>query len=103
MYNRYLEKKLEFTTDEAILGRKIPIELEYYLIESNINDYNYDLGEKEYGIEIVKKIDDSKFESEMLKAISPCIEDTRKLLNKLANNTVTPIEMPFVMDDILAE
>jgi DNA-dependent RNA polymerase auxiliary subunit epsilon len=103
MYNRYLEKKLHLVPEEENIGGNIPIELEYYLIESVNNDFNTNLKDKSYGIEIVKKVDDSKYESEMLKEISNCIENTKRILNRLANNTVTPMEMTVIIDDILAE
>ncbi|MEN8906607.1 MAG: DUF6514 family protein [Clostridiales bacterium] len=104
MYNRYLEKKLELMPDDENLGSKIPIELEYYIIEKIDNGfYNKEFENKSYGIEIVKKIDDSKYESEMLKEISECIENTKKILNRLVDNTVTPMEMAVVIDDILSE
>ncbi|MCX7920688.1 MAG: DUF6514 family protein [Clostridia bacterium] len=101
MLNKYLEKKIELLPNENMIGFKNPIELEYYLLESDNSDIDELSGKRVYGIEIVKKVNAMKVEEELVRNFSCCKEDTRQVLDKLANNTVTPVALSFVIDDIL--
>jgi hypothetical protein len=105
---RYLQKKTEVEISESLAEFKPPIELEYYLLENDGVDYIEELkGEKVYGIEIVKKETYSdrytNTERELIKNFSCCKKDTESVLNKLAKNFVTPIELRYVVDDIIGE
>ncbi len=101
MLNRSLEKRIELSNNEDLQGRKNSIELEYYLLESTLSDSEELTGKKAYGIEIVKKVSDTDIESKMVKNLLCCRESTRKILDKLADNTVTPVGLPFILDDMI--
>ncbi len=101
MLNKYLESRVELDLTEGITsnGR---IQLEYYLIESE-SGQSYSFNEdKVYGIEIVKKESDNHAECEIVRNFSSSKENTMGMLNILAKNTVTPIELSFVLDDLMA-
>ncbi len=101
MLNKYLESRVELDlTEEVATNGKI--QLEYYLIESE-GGQSYDFKrDKVYGIEIVKKESDNHAESEIVRDFSSSKENTMGMLNILAKNTVTPIELSFVLDDLMA-
>lgn len=101
MICKCLEKRIELIPDEKLDEFKSPIELEYYLVESDTEDLEELSNEKVYGIEIVKKIDNTKLENKLVRNFSCCKESTRNVLNKLVNNTVTPLELMFILDDII--
>lgn len=101
MIEKYLEKKVELGFVETLKGCKNPIELEYYLLESNINDIDELKGKKVYGVEIIKKVNDIRVENNSVQNLFCCKESTKYILNKLANNTVTPVGLPFILDDII--
>lgn len=99
MISKYLESKVELDLSE---GKDEKIQLEYYLIESDFaNSYDYS-GDKVYGIEIIKKDSDYHAESEIVRNLSSSKESTKGILNILAKNTVTPVELSFVLDDLMA-
>ena len=100
LMKKRLEKRLHLIPDE---GTEFTNEFElcYYLVESEV-DYIRELeGKKVYGIEIVKKDSDGTHESELIRNISCSKESTEKLLVKLFNNSVTPVTMPCIIDDLL--
>ncbi|MCR4437035.1 MAG: DUF6514 family protein [Clostridiales bacterium] len=101
MICKYLEKKIELLPGEDTKDCANPIELEYYLLESEENELNHVSGNKIYGIEIVKKVSEWELECETIKNYSIYKDNTREILNKLANNAVTPIELQFILDDLL--
>lgn len=101
MLNKYLESRVELDLTEGMTTSG-KIQLEYYLIESE-RGQSYDFyADKVYGIEIVKKGSDNHAESELVRNFSSSKENTMGMLNILAKNTVTPIELSFVLDDLMA-
>jgi hypothetical protein len=98
---KYLEKKVEIFPSESSGEVKKNIELEYYLIESDFNSLDGISGEKVYGIEIIKRTEEEKYECEMIRNFSNSEVCTKDLLEKLATHKVTPVALPFVMDDLL--
>ncbi len=98
---KYLEKKIEILTNEDSGDLKQNMELEYYLIESDINGFDGISEEKVYGIEIIKKMEEERYECEMVKNYSCCADSVKSVLKKLASNTVTPVGLPFILDDLL--
>ena len=101
MSNKLLEKEVELLAEGSTVEFKSPMKLEYYLVESNAEDSDELLGQKVYGIEIVKKVDGAGEELGFVKNLSCCREKTEDILNLLANNTVTPVGLSFVLDDII--
>ena len=98
---KYLEKKIDIIPEESSGEVKKNIELSYYLLESDISDFDTITGEKFYGIEILKRTEEKKYECEMIRNFSNSEISTKNLLEILATNKVTPVTLPFVMDDIL--
>lgn len=102
MIKRYLENKVKLRLDED--SEKFcnnMIELEYYLIESESDGVDDMKNKKVFGIEIVKRENENYTERELIRNFSCCRESTRHLLGKLASNTVTPMGLPFVLDNII--
>lgn len=97
MGSRLLEKRVEVNLED---NRKT-FELEYYLIETKIDDIEELKDQTVYGIEIVKKVDNKEVEGQKVKDFSSSIENVKSLINKLADNIVTPVSMMFVIDDIV--
>ena len=101
MLSKYLESKVEVELNNGSTTNT-KMQLEYYLIESEYNHGVDCCGEKLYGIEVVKKDNDQYIESELIKNLSNSREDTKGILNILAKNTVTPIGLSSVIDDLMA-
>lgn len=101
MISKYLEKKIELSSDNNLLENNCPFELEYYLVESEINDAEDFQAGTAYGIEIVKKMGSVEVEHGLVRNFSFCRENARQILDILASNSVTPVSLPFILDDIL--
>ena len=101
MIKRNLEKEVLLTNDENNLLINSPIKLEYYLLESEIKEIDELKGQTAYGIEIVKKVNGENEEAKSFRNILCCEDSIRNLLNKLALNTVTPISLAYVLDDMI--
>lgn len=101
MMSKCLEKKVELIPEQNNCDCVNPFELEYYLVESEMDDKDELTGVEVYGIEIIKKIDNVNVESSFVKNFTCCREYAKKIVDKLAYNTVTPVGLPFVLDDIL--
>lgn len=99
--SKILEKKVKLTPDDKGVEFEKPIELEYYLIESKSDDCDELKGKKVYGFEIVKRILNKESERKLIKNFSCCKKSTKDVLDKLINNTVTPVTLDFIIDDIL--
>ncbi len=100
MINKYLERKVEMLPEETT-GTASDFELEYYLLESEVNELAELAGKTVYGIEIVKRNGNGSLESELIRNFSCCMENTRDLLTKLAEHTVTPVGLHFILDDMM--
>lgn len=98
MLSRFLEKKIEIEVQE-IPGNTL--ELEYYLTESETACGSEIAGDREYGIQIVKRENGASIESIIFKDVFPVREDMRELIRRMAENTVTPVTLPYIIDDIL--
>ena len=101
MLSKCLEKKVQLTQEGNHGSEGNNIELEYYLLESEVQDDKDILGDMAYGIEIVKTVTSIKVEKEVIRNVSCCRESVAKILDMLATNTVTPIGLPFIMDDLI--
>ncbi len=103
MINRLLEKEIELVPDEGSLGILSPMKLEYYLTETCMDDMDELSGQKVYGIEIVKRVEGLSNEKNSVINLSCCKESTMGILDKLITNSVTPVGLPFILDDMLGE
>lgn len=77
------------------------MELEYYLLISETDDIETDVIHKTYGVEIVMKVKGLSSESKILENIHTDMERMKKLIGLLADNTVTPVTLPYIVDDLL--
>lgn len=100
MINRYLKRKLQLNKVEDFIY-DIPMELEYYLIESRIGYRDELTGGKVYGIGVVKRVNDICLEEDFVLNYSCCINETSNLIEKLADNNVTPMGLRPILDDML--
>jgi len=75
-------------------------ELEYYLLENDVKDSEIKAN-KVYGVEIVKKLNDGSTEIERFENIYTSSEEARELIGKLAANTVTPLSLPYILEDLI--
>lgn len=101
MINRQLERIVKLLPDENLNGIREKIELEYYLLESEVRDLEELSGKIAYGIEIIKNPTNGMIEKETVKNLFCCKESVKQLLEKFANNAVTPIGLFYVLDDIV--
>jgi hypothetical protein len=106
MLNKYLEKKVTVVFEDESYKGKSPMELEYYLTESDKaesekSELNEFFHEKQYGIEIVKIVNGSKVEEKLVRNLTCCRQEAKEILKKFIYNTVTPMSMLFILDDIL--
>lgn len=101
MINKYLERRIELGLNEGLESNS-NIQVEYFLVESEPDQiYGYSC-DKVYGVEIIKKERDTHAESEIVRNLYNSRKKALDLLEILADNTVTPIELSFVLDDIMA-
>jgi hypothetical protein len=100
MLYKFLHRKVSEVCNEMLIdGNKL--ELEYYLIEDEV-DYIGELrGKKVYGISIVKKTNDTAAEEAIIRNFSCCMKSTKEVLDLLADNLVTPVHLHYVIDNIL--
>lgn len=96
MVYRHLHKKLELGPVECISGKNGYFELEYYLIENDCPSYD-----KVYGLEILKKDHSNISENERIENLFLCKEKASKIIESLARNTVTPVTLTSILDDII--
>lgn len=101
MMNKYLERRIELNLEEGAQSNS-KIQIEYFLVESEPDQiYGY-FFDKIYGIEISKREIDNYAESEIVKNLYNSKEEALRILEVLAENTVTPMGLSFVLDDIMA-
>ena len=100
MTNMYLENRLLLEDYEEV-DLDCPIELEYYLVESENGALEVSDGKKVYGIGIIKKTKEECSEGMLVADFSCCITRTKEVLKKLVSNSVTPIALHNVLEDII--
>ena len=100
MFNKRLENRI-------VLGKnghfylKEPVVLEYYIVESKVDCRDYLAGRKVYGIGISKTSDNMCFEENLVYNFSCNYDKTKNVVDILAKNTVTPVELIPVLENIL--
>lgn len=102
MLCRYMERKINLIPEEDDRGLMNVFDLEYYLLESDSCQPDINPGEKVFGFEIVKRSGGAT-ESHIVKNFCFAREIAKNILIKLADNTVTPVGLPFILDDLLGE
>lgn len=101
MVYKFFEKHVKIEENDS--GRKPGnlMELDYYLLESEFGGADNQEICKAYGIEIVKRHNGGTVERKQFENIFPCKEKTKNLIKLLAEQTVTPLSLPYVLDDLL--
>ena len=98
-----LKKKLYGIVDlKPILKREESVIAEYYMTEKEEDDENFG-SVKPYGIEVIKKqkIDGITYrEVKRVDDVSDCVEEINNLLSILHKNSVTPIAVSDVLEDL---
>ena len=96
---KYLKRKVTIGAGE--LENLCPMDLEYYLLEKS-ETCSPDLeARKVYGICVSKKVSDLCSEEKSVTEVSCCAETAVSLIQKLADNAVTPVSLLYVLDDIM--
>jgi len=90
--------KVECEIPDSVHNSKF--ELEYYLLENDITDLDTE-DQKSYGVEIVKRLSDGSTETKRFENIYTCKEKVLDLIGKLAANTVTPVSLPYILEDLI--
>lgn len=105
MINRIPKEKAELRYNCQASKQENVIYLEYYLIESEIEDIDELKGTRTYGIEIVKKTDrvisETALESAAVKNVSTSKNKTEKIIELLSSNYVTPVSLDYILEDIV--
>jgi len=99
MANRFLEKCINVRNESENHEPKSKFELEYYLIENELDDNG--AIQKVYGIEIVKRMYDGSIENMRYEDIYTNKQKVHELIDVLAANIVTPLSLPYILDDLL--
>ena len=92
-------KEAEREISDEIMGNKS--ELEYFILISETNDLENDTIQQTYGIEIAKKVEGVLSESKAFENVFNDIEKTKEFIRVLAENTVTPVSLLYILDDFL--
>ncbi|NSW89983.1 MAG: hypothetical protein HPY74_04730 [Firmicutes bacterium] len=102
MVNKYFKKRMNVSMKDYLPDFKGPISLEYYLLECEDYENTYEFGPIiGYGVEVVKVFKNEPVESKSFKNITHCKDTAVNIIDVLAENTVTPIELPYVLDNII--
>lgn len=101
MVSKFLEKRVEIECCESGYQKENTLELEYYLLESVTDDIDDNGIQKTYGVEIKKKQHGVSGESSRFRNVFPSREKTMSLIELLAEQTVTPSTLAYIMDDLL--
>ena len=101
MIKKTLERKLVVENGIDSFEYQVPMELEYYVLESK-TDYMDELAEKNvYGVGIAKRINETCYEEENAKNLSCSIKEVKNFIKKLADNEVTPVCLDYIVADLL--
>lgn len=101
MPNKFLEKSIEIGSQEIQETSSNKLELEYYLVESETSYDEASAYTKGYGVEIVKKENGDVKESSMVESIYCKRESMELLIGRLAKNSVTPVSLSYILDDLI--
>jgi|GEM_PF-3932503 len=106
MLNKKLYASLMISNDEAFLSEDVrEMYLEYYFIEEEVVEEGESYRGMTYGLEIVKreirKNNTVHIENVEIKDISCSSAYVKHLIEKLANQTVTPVTVKEILSDII--
>jgi len=101
MSKKYFVREIDITHQLKAGDNEKSTILEYYLIESDSHTVSEPKSNTVYGIGISKKENENYIEKHEVIDFSSDKNNTTNFINKLAVNTVTPIELPFILDDIV--
>lgn len=100
MFIKHLENRITLKKENYLfLNRSIV--LEYYIIESEVDCRDELAGKKIYGVGVSKTTDDKLFEESIVYNFSCCFEKTKDVINMLVRNTVTPVGLVSILEEVL--
>ena len=112
--NRFFEKHVEIVRNDNSQIPEATLNLDYYLLESErekeivkcIDTVTGDVIIKKeicklYGVEIVKRQTGAPDEKQGYEDVFQNKEKARKLVHMLADHTVTPSTLAYVLDDLI--
>lgn len=101
MICKFFEKHVVVEGSEY--GQKImnKMELDYYLLESGYDDTDMQEIQKAFGVEIIKKQIDRPDERKQYENIFTNRDKAKNLIELLAEQTVTPSTLSYILDDLL--
>lgn len=99
MTGMYLENTL-LLEQFGETGIFYPMELRYYLLESEITMEEELIRVKTYGVGIIKETREECSEARLVENFSSSLARTKEVLNLLVRNSVTPISLYNVLEDI---
>lgn len=100
MTSMYLESRL-LLEQGGEADTDYPIDLQYYLLESELSIEEELKGIKTYGVGIIKKTQEECTEAKFVEALSCCLASTKEVLSLLVRNSVTPVSLHDVLEDIV--
>ncbi|MGI6669393.1 MAG: DUF6514 family protein [Acetivibrionales bacterium] len=101
MVSKFLHRRVEIECSESGYQVENIMELEYYLTESVTDSTGTDDIKKTYGVGIKKKQQGVLGESIYFYNVYPSKKKTMSLVELLAEQTVTPSTLAYIMDDLL--
>ncbi len=100
MISRIPKKKIELNGESLFEDKRNKIILEYYLLESDIEDIEELKGMRTFGVEIVKNAGGAE-ETTAVKNVSASRSEMNEIIGLLSRNSVTPVTLTEVLDDII--
>lgn len=97
---KLLEKSREAERELFDEAQGSRMQLEYYLLTSETDEYEKDAVQMTYGIEIVKRMEGFPDETMKFENVHTDRERIRKIISLLADNTVTPVCLPDILEDL---
>lgn len=101
MIFRFFEKHVEVERSEFNWNSNDRIELDYYLLESEFDDADVQGAHRGYGVEIIMKQNGIEEEQKQYRNIYTNRDSAKQLIGLLADQTVTPSSLSYVLDDLI--
>ena len=106
MCNKKLQAAVNIKNDKAVIGEGIKeMQLEYYIVESDILQGANLTNGKVYGVEIIKKeltVNEATYmENHMVSDVCCSESNIKTLVDKLIHHTVTPVSLNCVLEDLV--
>lgn len=106
MYNKKLQAAVNIKNDREVINERIKeMQLEYYIVETDMLQKMQVGDGKVYGIEIIKKeltVDNATYmENHIISDVCCSENNIKRLVDKLIHHTVTPVSLNCVLEDLV--